>query len=84
MRSEMSGSGYAFFTVFAFNARSPGPVGDFHPSSDEEYRSCHWGFRGTDPARCQILLNEGVQFRAAFGDSGYTLVEDALLRAPAQ
>src|SRR5882724_8958985 len=30
---------------------------------DEEYRSCHWGFGGTDPARCQILLNEGVQFR---------------------
>src|SRR6266436_480001 len=29
---------------------------------DEEYRSCHWGLGGTNPTRCQILLNEGVQF----------------------
>src|SRR6266436_5953080 len=29
---------------------------------DEEYRSCHWGLGGTDPTRCQILFDEGVQF----------------------
>jgi hypothetical protein len=29
---------------------------------DEEYQSYHWGLGGMDLARCQILLNESIQF----------------------
>jgi len=52
MRSEMSGSGYAFFTVFAFDADRPGPVEDSRPSFNEEYRAAIETWRDGIRTRC--------------------------------
>jgi len=59
---------------------SPGPVGDFLLLLDEEYRSCHRGLGGTDPTRCQILLNEASSSVCSFGVVGTPWWRMPLLR----